>query len=160
MNDPIRVEKTFTINKPASELYRFWHQFENLPTFMKHLKQVQVIDQKRSRWIAQGLLNNNIEWEADITADRENEYIAWASTPDSSMTHSGSIRFQPAPRDRGTEVKVVTEYSYPAGALGNTIAKLFGESPEQQIVDDLRRFKMLMEAGEIATTEGQSKGHS
>lgn len=160
MNQPIKVEKTLTINKPAAELYRFWHDFENLPHFMKHLKSVKAYDTKRSHWVTSGPLDATVEWDADITDDRENELIAWKSVAGADVDNSGSIRFQPASHDRGTEVKVVTEYKPPGGAIGAAIAKLFGESPEQQLGDDLRRFKMLMETGEIATTEGQPQGHN
>lgn len=159
MNQPIKVEKTLTINKPAAELYRFWHNFEHLPHFMKHLKNVKVYDEKRSHWITSAPLDATAEWDAEITDDRENELIAWRSVEGADVENSGSIRFQPASHDRGTEVKVITEYKPPAGAIGAAIAKLFGESPEQQLGDDLRRFKMLMETGEIATTEGQASGH-
>jgi uncharacterized membrane protein len=158
INKSIKVEKTVTINKPADELYRFWHDFENLPTFMKHLKSVTVQNDKRSHWIANAPLDNSVEWDADILEDRENEFISWASVEGADVENSGFIRFKKAPGDRGTEVKVVLEYSPPGGALAAAFAKLFGEEPEQQIGDDLRRFKMLMEAGEIATTEGQPKG--
>jgi uncharacterized membrane protein len=158
INKSIKVEKTVTINKPADELYRFWHDFENLPTFMKHLKSVTVQNDKRSHWIANAPLDNSVEWDADILEDRENEFISWASVEGADVENSGFIRFKKAPGDRGTEVKVVLEYSPPGGALASVFAKLFGEEPEQQIGDDLRRFKMLMEAGEIATTEGQPKG--
>lgn len=173
MNQRIKVEKTVTINKPAEELYRFWHNFENLPRFMKHLKDVKVYNDKRessghatrTHWTTTGPLGGSVEWDADIIEDRENELIAWTSVEGADVDNSGSVRFQPAPGNRGTEVKVVTEYNPPGGALGATlakpavgIAKLFGEEPEQQIGDDLRRFKMLMEAGEIATTAGQPKG--
>lgn len=154
----IRVEKTVTINKPADELYRFWHNFENLPRFMKHLKSVTVYDDKRSHWIASAPLGASVEWDADILEDRENEFISWASAEGADVDNSGFVRFKPAPGDRGTEVKVVMEYNPPGGALTAAIAKLFGEEPEQQIGDELRRFKMLMETGEIATTEGQPKG--
>lgn len=157
--DPIKVEKTLTINKPAAELYRFWHNFENLPHFMKHLKNVKVYDAKRSHWITSGPLDSTVEWDAEITEERENELIAWKSTENADVANSGSIRFQPAPENRGTEVKVITEYHPPGGAIGDAIAKLFGESPKQQLGDDLRRFKMLMETGEIATNEGQPQGH-
>ncbi len=160
MNQPIKVEKTLTINKPAAELYRFWHNFENLPHFMKHLKNVKVYDAKRSHWTTSGPLNVTVEWDAEITEDRENELIAWASVEGADVNNSGFIRFQPNPNGRGTEVKVVTEYKPLGGEIGNAIAKLFGESPKQQLGDDLRRFKMLMETGEIATTEGQPKGHN
>ncbi|MBW4424766.1 MAG: SRPBCC family protein [Nostoc desertorum CM1-VF14] len=160
LNQPIKVEKTVTINKSAEELYRFWHDFENLPTFMKHLKSVKVYDKKRSHWIANAPLDNTVEWDADILEDRENEFISWASVEGADVDNSGFVRFKKAPGDRGTEVKVVLEYNPPGGALGATVAKLFGEEPEQQIGDELRRFKMLMEAGEIATTEGQPSGRS
>lgn len=166
MSQPIKVEKTVTINKPAEELYRFWHNFGNLPRFMKHLKDVKVHNNKRessghatrSHWTTSGVLGGSVEWDADIIEDRENELIAWASVEGADVDNSGSVRFQPAPANRGTEVKVVTEYNPPGGAIASVFAKLFGEEPEQQIGDDLRRFKMLMEAGEIATTEGQPKG--
>lgn len=158
MNQPIKVQKTVTIAKPAAELYRFWHDFENLPRFMKHLKEVKVHDSKRSHWTTSGPLGTSVEWDADITEDRENELIAWASVTGADVDNSGSIRFKPAPGNRGTEVKVVTEYNLPGGVIAEAIAKLFGESPQQQLGDDLRRFKMIMEAGEIATTEGQPKG--
>jgi uncharacterized membrane protein len=160
INQPIKVEKTVTINKPADELYRYWHNFENLPTFMKHLKSVKVHNEKRSHWIANAPLGNSVEWDADILEDRENEFISWASVEGADVDNSGFVRFKKAPGDRGTEVKVVLEYNPPGGALAATVAKLFGEEPEQQIGDELRRFKMLMEAGEIATTEGQPSGRS
>lgn len=154
-NQSLRVEKSVTIAKPADELYRFWRNFENLPRFMKHLKSVTVYDDRRSHWIANAPMGNSVEWDAEMVQDQENHLIAWTSVADADVDNSGFVRFQPAPGDRGTEVKVVIEYNPPGGAIGNAIAKLFGESPEQQVGDDLRRFKMLMEAGEIATTEGQ-----
>lgn len=158
MNQAIKVEKTVTINKPADELYRYWHNFEQLPTFMKHLKSVTVIDNKRSHWVANAPLGASVEWDANIIEDRENEFISWASVEGADVDNSGFVRFKPAPANRGTEVKVVIEYAPPGGVVASAIAKLFGEEPEQQIGDDLRRFKMLMEAGEIATNEGQPKG--
>lgn len=160
MNQAIKVEKTVTINKPKEELYRFWRNFENLPHFMKHLKSVTVVSDKRSHWIANAPLGASVEWDADIIEDRENEFISWASVEGADVDNSGFVRFKAAIGDRGTEVKVVIEYAPPGGVVASALAKLFGEEPEQQIGDDLRRFKMLMEAGEIATTEGQPKGGS
>ncbi|MBW4554920.1 MAG: SRPBCC family protein [Trichormus sp. ATA11-4-KO1] len=168
MNQPIKVEKTVTINKPAEELYSFWRNFENLPRFMKHLKSVKVYDDTRessghatrSHWITQGLLDESrsIEWDTVIIEDQENELISWASVESAVVENSGRVRFQPAPGNRGTEVKAVTEYKPLGGVIVVAIAKLLGEDPELQIKEDLRRFKMLMEAGEIATTEGQPRG--
>ncbi len=158
INKAIRVEKTVTINKSAEELYNYWHNFENLPTFMKHVKSVQVLDIRRSHWVANAPLGQTIEWDADIINDQPNQLIAWASEEGAQVDNSGFVRFSPAPGDRGTEVKVVMEYNVPGGMLTAAIAKLFGEEPEQQIGDELRRFKQLMETGEIATIEGQSRG--
>jgi uncharacterized membrane protein len=158
MNQPNKVEKVVTINKPAEELYRFWHKFENLPRFMKHLKDVKVYDDRRSHWISRGPLDSSIEWDAVIIEDRENELISWASVQGADVENSGSVSFQPAPGNRGTEVKVVSQYNPPGGAIGDAVAKLFGKEPKQQLGDDLHRFKMIAEAGEIATTEGQPKG--
>jgi uncharacterized membrane protein len=159
LDKPIRVEKTVSIQtKSPEELYIFWRNFENLPTFMKHLKSVTVLNDTRSHWVANAPLGNTVEWDAQIINDLENHLISWASVPGAAVENSGFVRFQAAPPGRGTEVKVVLEYSVPGGSLTAAIAKVFGENPEQQIGDDLRRFKMLMETGEFATTEGQSSG--
>jgi uncharacterized membrane protein len=158
-NKGLRTEKSVTIqNKSPEELYNFWHNFENLPTFMKHLKSVTVVDQTRSHWVANAPLDNTVEWDAQIVNDQPNQLIAWASVEGADVENSGFVRFKPAPEGRGCEVKVVIEYSLPGGGLSAAIAKLFGENPEQQIGDELKRFKMLMETGEITTTEGQSSG--
>ena len=158
VNQSIKVEKTVTINRSPEDLYNFWHNFENLPTFMKHLKSVTVYDEQRSHWVANAPLNVSVEWDAQTIRDEPNRLIAWASVENADIENSGFVRFRPATGGRGTEVKVVLEYSPPGGVLAQAIAKLFGESPQQQIGDELNRFKQLMETGEIATTEGQPQG--
>ena len=131
---------------------------ENLPRFMRHLQSITVQDDRRSHWVAKIPLGNTVEWDAEIVTDEPNHLIAWQSAPGADVENSGFVRFQPATGNRGTEVKVVMEYTPPGGTLTATLAKLFGEEPEQQIGDELNRFKQLMEAGEIATVEGQPKG--
>lgn len=158
INSIIKVEKSVTINKSAETLYTYWRNFNNLPTFMKHIKSVMVYDDKRSHWVASAPLGANVEWDAEIVKDEPNQLIAWASAEGADISNSGFVRFQKATGGRGTEVKVVMEYEPPGGAISAALAKLFGEEPEQQIGDELNRFKQLMEAGEIATTEGQPKG--
>lgn len=157
----LRVERTVTIsNRSPAELYQFWHDFENLPRFMKHLKSVTVVDDKRSRWVTSTPLGGSVQWDAEIVKDEENSLIAWASVENSEVENSGFVRFRPAAGGLGTEVKLVLEYSPPAGIVGAAVARLFGEEAEQQVKDELRRFKMLMETGEIATTEGQTSGRA
>jgi uncharacterized membrane protein len=155
----IKVTKTMTINAPAENVYRFWRNFENLPCFMHHLHEVQVLDEKRSHWVTKGPAGMTIAWDAEIINDVENKLIAWQSTEQADVYNSGSVHFRSVPH-RGTEVHVVIRYTPPAGALGVAFAKLFHEEPSQQIADDLRRFKSLVEAGEIPTTAGQPAGPS
>ena len=156
-NQGIKVEKSVTINKSPEELYTFWRNFENLPRFMDHVESVRIDSDQLSHWVVKAPMGQTVEWDATIHNEKENELIAWRSL-DGDIRNAGSVRFLPTPDGRGTEVRVVLEYEPPAGTLGATIAKLLGEEPEQQVADDLRRFKQIMEAGEIATTEGQPRG--
>ncbi|MES2462877.1 MAG: SRPBCC family protein [Armatimonadota bacterium] len=155
----VKVYKTITIQKPASELFSFWRNFENLPRIMNHLESVTVQDSTRSHWVAKAPLGKTVEWDAEIINEVPDEMIAWASTENADIPNAGSVSFKTAPAGRGTIVKVNLEYNPPAGALGAAVARLFGEEPNQQVADDLRRFKSLMEAGEIPTVEGQPQGN-
>jgi len=154
----IKIERTVTVGRPADELYRFWRSFENLPRVMDHLESVTVLDDKRSHWKAKAPAGTSVEWDAEIHNEVPNQLIAWRSVNEASVPNAGSVHFRPAPGGRGTEVKVVLEYEPPAGKLGSLVAKLFGEEPDVQVREDLRRFKMMMETGEAATTEGQPHG--
>lgn len=153
----ICVRKSVTIAKPAEELYRFWREFENLPRFMRHLQSVRSSGGKL-QWVSSGPMGKNFSWEAEIVEEREDELISWRSLPGSQIENQGVVRFQATPGDRGTEVRVELLYRPPAGRVGAAFAMLFGEEPEQQIREDLRRFKEMMEAGEIPTTDGQPHG--
>ncbi|MPZ76494.1 MAG: cyclase/dehydrase [Deltaproteobacteria bacterium] len=156
----LHVRKSITINRSPEELYRFWHDFENLPPFMEHLESVQVTGEKRSRWVAKGPAGKALKWDAETIDDRPNELIAWRSLEGSDVENSGSVRFEHAPAGRGTIVRVEIRYRPPAGLLGATIAKLLGEEPGLQLEEDLHRLKQLMEIGEIITTEGQPAGRA
>ncbi|NJR64820.1 MAG: cyclase [Leptolyngbyaceae cyanobacterium CRU_2_3] len=156
----IKVEKTVTINRSAEDLYDFWRKLENLPLFMKHIKSVTQITSTRSHWIANSPSGTSVEWDADIITEKPNQWIAWTSTEDSEIDNSGFVKFKSAPQGHGTELKIVMEYNLPGGVVGAAIAKVLGETPKPQIAEELQRFKMLMETGEIATTEGQSSGRN
>jgi uncharacterized membrane protein len=152
----IKVEQSVTINRSPMELYRFWRNFENLPHFMKHLESVQMLDNNLSHWVVKAPAGMTVEWDAQIINEKENELIAWRSLEGANLANAGSVQFKEAPNGRGTILKASINYDAPAGLLGMSIAKLFGEEPGQQIEDDLRRFKQLMESGEIPSTEGQA----
>lgn len=147
-----------TVNKPTAELYRYWRDFTNLPRFMNHLEAVEDRGEGRSHWKAKAPLGQTVEWDATIVNEVENELIAWQSTEDAQVNNAGSVRFRPAPGDRGTEVRVNLSYEPPAGKAGVVIAKILGEEPGRQVSDDLRRFKQLMETGELPTNDRQPMG--
>lgn len=157
LTGPVHVTKSVTINKSASELYQFWRNFENLPQFMTHLESVTKTGEKTSHWKAKAPLGTSVEWDAEMTSDIENERIGWMSIEGSDIPNSGVVQFLPT-TNRGTEVKVVMTYEPPAGKFGALVAKLFGEEPHQQVSEDLRRFKSLMETGLIMKTDGQPSG--
>ena len=156
----IHVEQAFLINRSPADLYGFWRDFGNLSRIMSHVKSVTVLDDRRSHWVADApaLAGGRAEWDAEITADEPNARIAWRSLPGSQVENAGEVRFSPAMGDRGTEVHVSLDYVPPAGRLGHYLAKVFGKAPRRQIREDLRRFKQLMEIGEIPTIDGQPHG--
>jgi Predicted integral membrane protein len=153
----MEVRSTVTVNRPASELYDFWRDFENLPRFMHHLEHVETMG-PRSHWVAKAPANRTVEWDAEIVEDVPNERIAWRSLEGSRISNAGVVRFVAAPGNRGTEIHVELSYDPPAGAAGALIAKFFGEEPHQQVRDDLRRFKQVMETGEVLRSDGSPEG--
>jgi uncharacterized membrane protein len=162
-HEGIQVVRAITINRPKDQLFRIWRNFENLPRFMKHLKSVRTDPDSeglRSHWVALAPLGREIEWDSEVTEEQENEYLAWKSLPGSLVESTGSVHFSDAPGGRGTVLTVSMQYNPPAGSMGAAFAKLFGEEPSQQVHDDLRHFKQMMETGEIASVEGQSSGRS
>jgi uncharacterized membrane protein len=156
----IRAEKHITIDRPASELYTYWRKLENLSEVMSHLESVEEVDERFSRWIAKGPAGTHVSWEAEITEDIENKALAWRALEGSDIQNAGSVFFNELSYDRGTDLKVVLAYEPPLGKVGAGIAKLMGEEPEVQLQHDLRRFKQLMETGEVATIQGQASGRA
>jgi len=156
----VHVSASYLINKSPEVLFSFWRNFENLPQFMSHLESVRKIDERRSHWVAKApaVLGGSVEWDAEITAEEQNSRIAWQSSPGGDVEHRGSIKFERALGDRGTKIRVDLHYHPPGGQVGRWVAKLFGEEPEQQIHDDLRKFKRIMEIGELPTIDGQPHG--
>ena len=150
----IKVEDSVIIHRPVVEVYRFWRNFENLPRFMDHLESVTVIDENTSHWVAKGPAGTRIEWDAVIHNEIDDELIAWRTLPGAEVSSAGSVHFTPAPG--GTEVRVVLSYEPPAGRLGAAVAKLLGEEPSQQVEDDLRRLKQVMDAGETTAAPRHS----
>ncbi len=144
------VEDAITIYRPVSEVYSFWRNLENLPRFMDHLEEVCVTDRFRSHWVARGPLGVHVEWDAEIINDIPPTLLSWKSVGQSDVVSAGSVRFRPA-GEHATQVHVKLQYDPPAGKFGATVAWLVGDDPQHQIAEDLRRFKQLLEAGEMST---------
>lgn len=149
------VGRTVTINKPRSEVYAYWRDFNNLANFMQNVEQIRTRTSGESVWTISAPAGMKVNVETRIVEERENELIAWRSTETSTIATEGRIAFREAPGARGTEVEAIIAYKPPVGELGRIIAKLFQREPAIQGRRELRRFKMLMEAGEVATSRNQ-----
>lgn len=149
----IHAKGTVIVNCSPEEAYSFWRNFENLPRFMRHLISVEDLGDGRSRWKAKGPAGMEVQWEAMIVAEDPGKVITWRSLENSDVDNAGAVRFEAAPGGRGTIVKVNLEYNPIGGVLAATAAKLWGEEPEQQMDDDLRRFKQVIEVGEVVLSD-------
>lgn len=143
--------RTVTIRKPRAELYNFWHDFEKLPQFMENVESLQQEDNVWV-WVIKAPAGQTVQLKTEIIEDTENELIAWQSVEGSDIETNGQVSFTDAPGDRGTRVSLVIFYDPPLGKAGQVIAKLFRREPQVQARHDLKRFKMLMETNEIATS--------
>ena len=147
------VGRTITINRPRAELYAFWRDFRNLALFMENVESVTPGDDRRSHWVVKASAGKTVEWDSVLTEEVENEVLAWESAEGADIKNAGRIEFRDAPPGRGTEVTATIAYDPPGGDLGKLIAKLFQKEPKIQARRELRRFKQLMETGEISTTK-------
>jgi uncharacterized membrane protein len=154
----VNVEDVTTIYASPAELYAYWRNLELLPRFMNHLVSVKQLDSCRSHWVAKAPAGRKVEWHAEIVNEIPGELIAWRTLPGSDVVSAGSVQFKRATAGRGTEVHVRLQYDPPAGKVGATIAWMLGHDPSQAIREDLRRFKQLMETGEVPTIKGQPRG--
>lgn len=152
------IKHSTIVERPAQELYDYWRDVERAPTFMGNIERVVRTGPDKSHWVSQGPLGKTFEWDSEVINDEPGHLIAWKSLPGSDVNQAGAVRFEPATGGRGTLVTVEINYEPPAGALGVAIAKLIGQDPDALTKENLRRFKQLMEAGEIPTIEGQASG--
>lgn len=155
---PRRVTHVATVYRPPDAVYGFWRSFENLPRFLSHLERVEILGGRRSHWVARGPGGSTVEWDASITEDEPGRRLAWRSEPGAAVENEGEVSFAPAPGDRGTEVRVRLVYRPPGGAAGAAVAWLAGEAPDEQVREDLRRFKAVVETGEVLEGAAQPSG--
>jgi uncharacterized membrane protein len=152
-NGGVHARASCIVNRDPHEVYSFFRDFRNLPRFMEHLESVQELPDGRSHWVAKGPAGMNVEWDAEIIAEDPGRVITWRSLEDSDVDNAGAVVFEPAAGGRGTIVKVNIQYNPPGGVVGATVARLFGEEPNQQLEDDMRRLKQVMEVGEVVVSD-------
>lgn len=150
------VSRAVTIDRHPEELYAYWRNFSNLAALMENIERIEVIDPIRSHWVVKGPGGKDVEWDSLVTEDIPNHRIAWRAAEGADVQNHGWVEFRPAPGDRGTEVHALIAYDAPGGAFGRAIAKLLQREPNTQMRRELRRFKQLMETGEITSSEGPS----
>ncbi len=148
---------SITIYRTPADVYAFWRELSTLASAIERVRQVQPLDDTRSRWVVDGPGNTEIVFTADIVADEPGELIAWRSE-DSPVPHAGRVELSEAPGARGTEVRVVLTLEPPAGGLGMAMARLTGDSPDQLVRTGLRRIKQVLECGEVIRVDGQPSG--
>jgi len=144
------VGRAVTINRPAAELYAYFRDFSNLATFMENVVRIDVHDDTRSHWVVKAPAGQTVEWDAIVTEDQPDRLIAWTSAEGADIPNSGRVEFREAGA-RGTVVEATILYDPPGGVIGKVIAKMFQREPNMQARQDLKRFKQLMETGEVAT---------
>jgi len=149
----VLVGRSVTIDRPRQELYAFWRDFQNLPRFMHNVKSVSVLDARRSHWVIEAPAGKTVEWDSSVTEDQPGRLVAWESQQEASVRNSGRVEFLDSPDGRGTVVRVTLVYDPPGGTVGQLIAKVFQKEPKVQARQDLRRFKQLMETGEVSTAK-------
>ena len=157
-NRGIKVVRAVTIRRPAADLYRFWRDPQNLTQIIHHPVTITTTSAEESHWSVSAPGGLRVEWDSIIINDHPERLIAWRSREGAQVDNAGTVRFEAAPGDEGTEVTVALEYDPPGGRLGALVAKFTRDSAGSQVFDALRRFKALMEAGEIPTITGQSVG--
>ncbi len=150
-NEPVHLHAGMTIDKPAAELYQYWLNVENMPRVMSFLERVESRGGDRSHWVARLPGGRTVEWDSEITAKEDNRRIAWRSIEPSDLSSKGEIRFRPAPDGRGTEVELDMSYQPPGGAIGSALGHFMRGMSRMKVQEDLRRFKRIMETGEVPT---------
>jgi uncharacterized membrane protein len=154
----VLVSASVIVSKSPQECYDFWRDATNMTRISPMVESVTVLDQRTSRWLIRSPLGHRIEWDSKVTGETPGERISWRSVDGGGLYHAGVIRFERATGDRGTLVNTSMHFRVPGGAAGIGLAKLLGANPRSEVREDLRRFKQLLEAGEIPTTRGQPSG--
>jgi uncharacterized membrane protein len=154
----MELKAATTVAKPPEEVYGFWSSLDRFPSFMAHVDDVQMTGPRTSHWKVSAPFDREVEWDAETTEQVAGSRLSWRSTEGADVANAGDVRFLPAPDGASTEVHVTLTYDAPGGGLGRALAKYFGEEPSQHLDDDLRRFKQVIETGQVVRSDGAPWG--
>jgi len=154
----MKLTATTTVTRPPEEVYGFWSRLDQFPSFMAHVDDIQMTGPVTSHWKVSAPFDREVEWDAETTEQAPGSRLAWRSREGADVANSGDVRFVLAPDGASTEVHVTLTYDAPGGGLGKALAKYFGEDPSQHLDDDLRRFKQVMETGQVVRSDGAPWG--
>ena len=146
---PFRANATVLIGRKPDELYSFWRDLSNVVQLEPYLESVRPLGNERWRWKARVGDGPAIVFDTEMIRDTPNHYIEWRSVEGSPTSLRASIQFTPTRGDRGTLVRSEVEMQGPVALLAKP-ASAVGMGPELRLEMHLRRFKQLMETGEIA----------
>lgn len=141
----VNIRESIVINKPVHEVYSYWRNLENLPTFMKHLEKVEELDNITSEWKAKGPGGiGSLSWKAQILMDEKDQMISWQSLPDSTINNAGKVVFKELGSNK-TELDVTISYQAPLGKPGESAAKLLNPIFENIVQSDIQSLKNHLE---------------
>jgi len=143
----IQLQANIDVSRSPDVCYRYWRDFSNLPSILKHVQSVAIKDQTHSHWMVDGPGDTTAEWDAELIEDIPKERISWRSSQQAQIDNAGSVQFASLDGGRRTRLKVALTYNPPLGPLGNFFGHLFGETPDQELADDLSHFKQVIERG-------------
>jgi uncharacterized membrane protein len=152
--------RSVVIMRTAADVYAFWKDFGKAPLWMEHVQSVSPLDDRHARWIRKSSVAGSLEWITEVVEDVPNRSVSWRIPANAHCNCDlyGNVVFNEIEHGRGTAVTLSIRYKMHAGLLHSGATLIIGQEPARHIGEDLRRFKMLLEAGEIATIQGQSHG--
>ncbi|CAN5665027.1 hypothetical protein BH24ACT18_BH24ACT18_11010 [soil metagenome] len=149
-----RVQESVEVQAPVEDVFRYWSNFENFPSFMSNVDEVRMTGQDTSHWKVKGPLGKSVQFDAKTTEMDPGRGIGWNTIEGDVMT-SGEARFEEVAPGR-TRIDVTMNYSDPpGGAVGEAVANVLS-SPERNLKEDLQNFAKIVERGELGGPGAQT----
>jgi len=140
----VNVRTHVVVGKPREEVYAFWRSLENWPLFMRHIGNVDELDNTTSAWTMKMPGGEDLRWEARIVKEEKNAELSFASVPGAPIMTTGKINFAATPGN-GTRIDVLLSYRTPFGPIGEKLSRLLTPAFREKVEADIHNFKHYME---------------